>query len=476
MAQSQEFHGRTRIYTNATKIDESNVGAVVKKAMETHEENSADIDSLWGYYRGDQAILGREKTYNTEINNKIVVNRFKQTCDWKSGYFLANPIQYVDSKSNGSQPNDDLATMNRWLAAEGKPTSDMRIELWRSICGTAFRMPSPKGNVQLTGDGAELPDSADETDGELEVCELDPRYTFVVYAAQLGHRPVLGVTYVDMKDDSGSTVRTFYAYTDSEVYTLSKDYAVVTSESHGMSQMPIVEYPNDMALMGDAEPAVPLFDAVNTAQSNRVDGIEQFVQSILVIKGLDMGDDFMAQLRENGGLLLPEEGDAKYLSLDMDQSQEQVLVDSLWDDARQIVGMPVEASGTESDTGQAAYLKHGWTNAESRAQVSALMFEQSERRFLDLCIDFYNTRGLHLLHGDVEIRFPRRNYSNDSANVDNFNKLMASGWVDPSDVYDLSHLFPDAYAAFIRGKAYHDEVESAEVDEMVNQEEGEEVG
>lgn len=468
MPESKEFHGRTRIYTNVTEVTAENVGSVVKRAMETHTTNGSDISSLWDYYRGDQAILDREKTYNTTINNKVVDNRFKQIVDWKSGYFLANPIQYIDAKSNGAEVNDDLATMNRWLAAEDKDASDMEVEQWRSCVGTAYRMPSPKGNVRLVGDGAKLPDNVDEQDGELELCVLDPRYTFVVYAAQLGHRPVLGVTYVEMQDDSGSTVRTYYAYSDSQVFTLSGDYAVVSTDDHGMSAMPIVEYPNNMALMGDAEPVVSNLDAINTAQSSRVDGIEQFVQSILVIKAADMEDDWMAQLKEDGGLLLPQEADAKYLSLDMNQDQEQTLVDSLWEDARQVVMMPQEASGTESDTGMAATLKHGWTFAESAAEVSAKEFARSERRFLNLCIDFYNTRGLNLLHTDVGIRFPRRNYTNDTANVDNFNKLMATGYVDPSDVFELSHLFPDSYAAFLRGMAYHDEQEEGMAQEMAS--------
>lgn len=468
MPDSKEFHGRTRIYTNVSEVDDENVGRLVKKAMETHQDNASDIDALWGYYRGDQAILDRQKTYGTEINNKVVTNHFKQIVDWKSGYFLANPIQYVDAKSNGSEVNEDLATMNRWLEAEGKVASDMRVQLWRSAVGTAYRMASPKGAVQLVGDGAERSSPADETEGELELCELDPRYTFVVYAAQLGHRPVLGVTYVEAEDESGTTVRTYYAYTDTTAYTLDSNYVVTDQDAHGMSQMPIVEYPNGAALMGDAEPVVSDLDAVNMAQSSRVDGIEQHTQSILVLQNVTMDDDFMTQLRESGGLLLPEGADAKYLTLDMNQQQEQVLVESLWDDARQVVGMPDESKGTSSDTGAAIELKNGWTFAETTAKISEAFFEESERRFLNLCIDFYDTRGLSLMHGDVEIRFPRRNYTNDSANVDNFNKLMASDWVDPSDVYDLSHLFPDAYGAFLRGKAYHDEVEGSQAEEMAS--------
>jgi hypothetical protein len=64
--------------------------------------------------------------------------------------------------------------------------------------------------------------------------------------------------------------------------------------------------------------------------------------------------------------------------------------------------------------------------------------------------------------------FPRRNYTNDTANVDNFIKLLSTDWVAPEQAFEHSNMFPDPHSEFLRAKAWHDQQESEQVDAVIS--------
>ena len=77
-----------------------------------------------------------------------------------------------------------------------------------------------------------------------------------------------------------------------------------------------------------------------------------------------------------------------------------------------------------------------------------------------MALDFCNSvSGLGLAHRDVGIRFPRRNYTNDTANVDNLIKMLSSDWIPPEMAAEHSNLTPDPHSMWLRMKAWHDQQE-----------------
>ena len=459
---SRELHGRTAIYTDVAEIDASNIEDVLEKANRTHNNNASDISYLYSYYRGTQPILERTKTFNSNVCNKIVVNVAKEITDFKTGYFLSAPIQLVDATTNDAAEtveNSDLGRLAKWMSSESKDACDMELAFWQSVCGVAYRMLDPKD---------EAPE--DETTAPFSVVTLDPRYTFVVRTSSPSHKPLMGVTYVEDSDGN----KTYWCYTDTTVFTIDPD-GNVSSVPHQLGKVPIVEYPSGPTRMGDFEAVVPLLDAINTLESGRLDSVEQFVQAIMLLKGVDTGDleEFLTNLREMGGMRLPAEGDARYLSLDMDQSQTQALADNLYDEVLRICGMPRSrphsAFGSSSDTGSAVILRDGWSNTEAVARGTETWFRRSERYFIDMVIDFCNLAGgTNLRHQDVEIRFPRRNYTNDSANVDNLIKMLSSEWVTPEQAFEHSNMFPDSHTEFLKAKAWHDAQEASTINALTD--------
>lgn len=464
MADSRQLNGRSAVYVSYQSVDQTNISEVLDKARAKHQGNASDISYLYDYYRGVQPVLDREKVYNTTICNRVVQNRAKEISDFKTGYLLSSPIQYINAQTSvepsaSDTSQDELGRFVSWMRREDKESSDLEVAFWQSVCGTAFRMLSPK-------DADELTDSGDADPAPFRIVVLDPRYTFVVYTSDPSHRPIMGVTYVT--SDDGTT--TYYCYTDTQTFVVSSSGSIVAG-THEMGRVPIIEYPMGPSRMGDFEPVVPLLDAINTVESSRMDGIEQFVQAILKLKGVDPGDmdKFMQVLRETGGIGLPKDGDMDYLKLDMNQTNNQALVDDLYGAVLRICGMPDPHSGyNTSDTGAAVILRDGWSATEAVACRTETWFRRSERSFLDMAIDFCDVAGgLSLAHSDVDIRFPRRNYTNDSANVSNLTAMLNCDWIPPELAYEHSNMFPDPYSAYLKAKAYHDQREDEQVSQVM---------
>jgi len=467
---SKELYGRKVIYADAIEVDSSNIGAIVKEAYDTHEGNSSDIDYLYGYYLGKQEILNRVKTYNTEINNKVVENRAYEIVSFKTGYLLSAPIQYIDNAANDDTEeveNSDLAQLTKWCSMENKDTEDMSLAKWQSIAGTAYRMALPYKEILF------------ENGSPFEIIGLDPRNTFVVYSSRLGHKPLVGVTYITLSDDK----KIFYCYTDKEFFVLNNDFEISTDEeeksgSHSLGMIPIIEYPANNSRVGDIEIVLTLLDAGNTIQSNRIDGVEQFVQSILCLEGMEImpGPDqtqtqaesaFMDELREIGGLLLPPGAKAYYLSQELNQDQTQTLKDDNYEAILTISGMPNRNGGSStSDTGSAVILRDGWNAAESRAKSTENFFKRSERRFLNLITMIANENGLQLDPQEIGIRFPRRNYTNDSSNVSNLTTMLSSDWIRPEFAYEHCNMTPDPHREYLLAKKWHEAQEEETVNDL----------
>ena len=472
MAQLREnLYGRKVLYTDKLEIDSSNIGEVLKDAINDHDQNSIDIDYLYNYYKGDQPINTREKTYNAEINNKVVSNIAAEIVDFKTGYLLSAQIQYIDAASNDSEDdieNNDLDTMTRFCMLEDKDTSDLEVAEWQSICGRGFRMLLPKAEVL-------------ENDSPFAIYTLDPRNTDVVYSSKLGHKPMMAFTSVTLKDD---TVL-YYCYTDTDFFVLDKDGKdasdeITKSGSHALGMIPIIEYPANNARMGDFEQVITLLNAINTVTSNRVDGVEQFVQAILCLEGMQVQPEkdqsqadaetaFLNQVREVGGMMIPAGSKAYYLTQELNQEQTETLVQSMYNRVLAIVGIPNRnfSDRATSDTGSAVILRNGYSETEARARVRENYFRKSERCLLNLMITLCNAlAGTDLVSSNVDIRFPRRNYTNDSANVTNLISMLSSDWITPEFAYAHSNMCADPHHEFLLAKKWHEEQENAEVEEL----------
>ena len=277
--------GRRIIYTDVTEVTRENVLSVLNSALLVHNQNRVEIQYLWNYYRGAQPIVNRKKDVRPEICSKIVENRANEIVSFKTGYLMGEPLQYV-SRGDGDTLTAEVNQLNDFVFAEEKASKDKELADWFHICGTSYRMI--------------LPDSmaGEKDDSPFEIYTLDPRNTFVVYTNNLGHKPVLGVRYVT--DSNGDIY--YSCYTPTEYFEIKNTETIISSNPHILGDIPIVEYPLNMARLGAFEIVLPLLDAINLTDSNRLDGVEQFIQALMVFYNVDISSDEFQELRAQGAL------------------------------------------------------------------------------------------------------------------------------------------------------------------------------
>ena len=446
--QGSKMYGRRVIYSDKEEITPENVIEVLDKALAVHNQNRSEIQYLFDYYKGRQPILERTKEYRKEICNRIVENRANEIVSFKVGYLMGEPVQYV-SRGSDEDGAYGINKLNEYVFEEDKAAKDKELADWFTICGTAYRMV--------------LPDrTAEDGDSPFNIYTLDPRNSFVVYHSGLGNKPLMGVRYVLRED--GSTV--YSVYTSSAHFEITQPgnaaggslggKGIAFYESHILGGVPIVEYPANSARMGAFEAVLPILDAINNVASNRIDGVEQFIQAILVFQGIDPDNDDVSRLKEEGGIAVPPDGKVSYLTQELNQTQTQTLVDYLYQTVLTICGMPNRNGGTStSDTGSAVIMRDGWSAAEARAKDTELMFKMSEKRFLRLAVNIANTyRDINIRPSDIEIRFTRRNYENIQAKAQVLSELLSNEKVHPRLAFEHCGMFVDPELAYRQSCEY----------------------
>lgn len=425
--------GRQPIYTDYEYIDKTNITTVLTNAINIHQGNQSDIEYLYKYYKGNQPILQRQKEIRPEINNKIVENRAYEIVSFKVGYLMGQPIQYV--KRSADYDDTAITELNDEMYLENKAVKDKKLVWWSTICGTSYRMALPNPNEN-------------DEEAPFNLYTLDPRNTFVVYWTGLGNKPVMSCTVINKND---GTVE-YYCYTEDTFYLIVNN-EIVAAEPHLLGYNPITEYPANFARLGAFEIVLDMLDAINLVSSNRIDGIEQFVQALMVFIGADIEDENFKKLRELGGIKIPDGADIKYLVQELNQQQSQTLVDYMYQTVLTICGMPNRNGGTStSDTGVAVHIRDGWEAAENRAKDSEGLFIMAEKEFLKVIRRISSVYGRNDFKlSAVDVRFTRRNYENilEKSQVlttmlenDNVHPLLAfehcGMFIDPQSAYEMS--------------------------------------
>ena len=453
-----EMHGRRQIFTNEPEITAENVVQELNKALSVHNHNRAEIDYLEKYLRGVQPILGRTKKFRPEICNRPVVNVANQIVTFKTAAFAGEPVQYVSRGKNESVPGK-LDTLNGMMLAEAKQSVDMKLAYDMFTCGVGYRLVlRDKAGAVASG----------ELDGEapFEIYTTEPKNSFVIRLNDVTKRVVAGVNYVTL--DSTENRVLYTVYTKDRVFkiegTTTSATGTVETVVHNQGFVPLVEYPCNNVYMGAFEPVLPLLDLYNLITANRADGIEQFIQAIMVFEGVDITKEQLDAVKEQGALKIPPSMDGRvgrvyYLNEQLDQGQTQVFIDDLYSTILQIVGMPSQGNGNTSDSSNngAALIKNGWYSAEARNLETVGSWDRSETEFLRIVLRICEAAnaisGLRV--PDIEIKHGKNSYEDLLVKTQSFTTMIGAG-VPPVQAYTVAGILSDPEAAAIAFEKYQE--------------------
>ena len=453
------FHGRRQITTNETEITAGNVLKVLNDALRIHTQNRSEEAYLMRYLRGIQPILNRKKTYNDYICNRTVVNLANAIVTFKVSSFAGEPIQYVSRSSKKSVPKK-VEKLNSMMLSEGKQSKDMDLAYKMFTYGVGYRLVLRDKAAKVAK--GELYDEA-----PFEVYIPDPRNTFVIRLNNVSKRVIAGVTYVFLDETQSKCLYT--VYTDNVTYTIEGTANTVGKITntivHNNGFVNLIEYPCNSIYMGAFEVVLDLLDAYNTCLSDRLDGVEQFIQALMVFEGVDISREDFLELKDLGAIKLPPAMEGRqsrvyYLSEQLDQAQTQTLVDDIKQTILEIVGMPSQGNGRTGDSSNngAVILKQGWWNAEARALETESSWMSSETEFLRIVLKICEQANVlsGLAVSDVQTKFCRRSYEDKLVKTQSFTTLMSAN-VPPIQAYAISGMVTDPEAAAIAYEAYQEE-------------------
>lgn len=448
---SSGYFGRRILTTTYGEITKENVVRVLEDVLPDFEFNQAQIRYLHAVLRGEQAILNKKKVVRPEINFKIPVNRANEIVSFKSGYLVGEPLQYV-IREESNEFVDAVHRLNTYMLFEKKPRKDMQLAKWLYTCGTSFRMVLPNPRFVSGNEMGEAP---------FRIFTLNPMTAFVVYNGNIFDEPVMGVSITSDPDDETGITLLYNIYTR-DMFFKVRGKEVIEATPHILDGIPIVEYPANDERLGAFEIVLPLLDAMNVTASGRLDGLEQFINSLMKMKNADITAEDFEKLKDLGCIKIKgDNADVEFMTQELNQTQIQALVDWEYDAILTIVGMPNRNGGSStSDTGAAVIMRDGWSDAEARAKQDEAVFKDSETSFLKIVLRICQILdNMKLNISNLDTRFTRRNYENIAQKSSVLVSLLQSGKVHPLLAFQYCGMFSDPNLAYEMSKQYSEEQE-----------------
>lgn len=208
-------------------------------------------------------------------------------------------------------------------------------------------------------------------------------------------------------------------------------------------------------------------NTLNEIKSADIDGIAQFVQSLLVFVNQEITPERFKELVALGAIEVTstdpnKPADVKLLTNQLVHSETKIVLDDTYDNILSTVGIPrLNDKPSGGDTGQARLLGEGWTMADERAKQDELSFKKSERQFLKLVLamckkaDKGKENGIKDLKlRDIEIKFTRNRSDNLLVKTQGLMN-MQTAQVPPDIAFVTCGLFSDPNDVYQKAKKYY---------------------
>lgn len=452
--------GRTQILSPYTMEDIKKPEFLIKAinlAMRTHIANATEIEYLFSYFKGVQPILNKKTITRPEINNIVLVNYAQMITRTIVNYFVGTPIQYTQS-GYGSMEDDEatrqeVEKLNLMLDYGNSSSVDLEIAETQSVCGTAYR-------IIFTDNNEDLP---------FKDRHLNPLTTFVVYSNTLEETPLMGVTYTKKIGENGLQEGCmFEVFTSFGVFNINSNSEFIqesdkiTFVPYNVGGVPLIEYPNNRHRMGDWEFVISIMDAISNLYSDRIDDIQQTVQSLLVFINAELEPNQFEEMRQKGIISLVNNNDnnrseIKSISNQLDQKGTGGLSKELQDLLFSLVGIPNRDNRATGggDTGTAVELRDGWADLENVIRSKELYFKKGERKKLEIITTILkNKKAFNITSKDLVVKFSRNKHNNLLVKTQSLTNMLQTKTISPIDALQIADLTTDATDVSTRGKVF----------------------
>lgn len=438
--------GRKIAYTSVEMITEDNIVKVIGDTIGIFERNRRVCDYLWRYKNGDQPIRYRQKTVRDDIVNKIVENHAWEIVQFKNAQTNGEPIQYV-SRRKDEKISEFVDKLNDYVAAADKQVRDISSGEWTSAVGTGFKAIQRRNS-----------------DIPFRITVPTPLNTYIVYSRQT-EEPLLAVQRLKDEDNKNYYLcfdeRYEYRIQSGKLVPLGYEQNIpVFKRLHLFGGIPIVEYPNNQDRLSDIELVIDMLDAINNFQSNRMDSVEQFVQSWVKFINCNVDEESFAEMKRQGALMVQStkdrQADVDILSQELDQSQTQIAKQDIWDNILTILAIPNKEGGSKGGDSQGAVeLRAGWDFAKQRAGIKDPYIIESEKKLAKVIINTIQlARGKEAMPinmFDLDVKISHSPTDNLYSKANSLALLLQSG-IDPKTSIKTSGLWSDSEKVYLQSR------------------------
>lgn len=318
---------------------------LIAYCIKQHQKEIERLDKLNDVYLGKHEIDDRKRESELAPNTKVTVNHAKYITDMVVGFTFGNPIKYTPGV----------------VDSEGGEATKVKSKNIDPIINDFKRLDISAHDAELGkdlsvgGQGIEVvyAKKVGEDKTEPAIKTIDPRGAFVVTDDTLEKNYLFGVHYMEKFDLEGNSEgwevdiygKNFFIEKRTDSLDMPEDGTLEWDRrANPFKDVQLTDFRNNEEKQGDFEQQIPLINAYNNLQSDRVSDKQAFIDAILIFYGFKLaegqvvGQDSLLEAPAKSG----QDGGAaaEYLTKVLDENATQVLAQSLIDDIHKTSYVP----------------------------------------------------------------------------------------------------------------------------------------
>jgi len=307
------------VIRNLLAISQNITSDIIKDLISDHATRHAKMYNLYERYKATTAgvpVFSRTFDDKNKVNNKLNNDFFGDIIDTKIGYFAGKPISYGLDR-NMYMP--DGKTLNEQLYLKHtKQISNFNIRCniedldsetakKAAICGYGSRLLYIDKNAMEKVIDIDPWETIFINDGSISEAQYALRYYTI---SVIQNNNTVQRTRVEWYDSQNVT---FYIMNDKGEYELD-DMEPVNPKPHLFDDVPLICFPNNEELQGDAEKVLNLIDGYDNTLSDINSELEQFRLAYMIFIGMDPDEDTINAAKRTGAFGLEENCSAEFLT------------------------------------------------------------------------------------------------------------------------------------------------------------------
>lgn len=280
-------------------------------------------------YEGKHKILNRPKKDDNKPNNKVVNDFFGQVIDNTLGYFLGNPVimNYTEPKKEKARVEVDPVDVG--VDLEQIEDTKVQDELNKiNIDNDKDDLFMEWGKEAMIKGLSHILVYQDE-ESKTKLMRLSPEDVIIVYKNSSTKEPAYKIRLYDIDTEDTDKVTHWaevYSATKIEVFKSIEtataggkgrdlaSYVFDHEEAHIYGRVPIVTMYNNEEQMSDLEKIETLVNDYDRVLSDVSNEFEAFRNAYLMLKNMTTSSEGIRKLKEEGILEVMENGDAKFVT------------------------------------------------------------------------------------------------------------------------------------------------------------------